>query len=244
MGAQKSLGTQGTIVRWRLPGIHADGRKFVVVSALFAFFFWLLWPQFLAWPMIGVTLGIAIFFRDPIRMVPIGDNLIVSPSDGFVAEIKLVAPPKTLIQNAGLAETRLTCVSISMSVFDAHIQRAPVTGTVRRVVPVTDAPVDLHDGGMLGTEARQFVLIERSDDVVIGMTQIATSIGRHILTFIKTGDMVAVGQRIGLLRFINRVDVYLPEGTASRLVIGQRVLAGETILGVIGDATPAQGIAH
>jgi len=235
---------QGESAKWRLPGVHADGRKFVVIAAIFTFFVWLIgWHSFV-WPLLGLTLWVALFFRDPVRVIPIGDGFIVAPADGLVTLIQDVRPPRELVENNGLDDVVQTRVSIFMSIFDMHIQRAPITGTVRRVVYVSGSFLSADADNASEENERQHFLIERSDGVRVGFTQIAGLVARRILAFTKAGDMVAAGQRIGLIRFGSRVDIYLPHGVAARVVIGQRTIAGETIIGMMGEATPARGIAQ
>lgn len=235
---------QGQSAKWRLPGIHADGRKFVVIAAVLTFLVWLVGLHGLVWPLLGLTLWIALFFRDPVRVVPIGDAFIVAPADGLVTLIQDVRPPRELVENNGLDDVVQTRISIFMSIFDMHIQRAPITGTVRRVVYVSGSSLSADAANASEENERQHFLIERSDGVRVGFTQVAGLVARRILAFTKAGDMVAAGQRIGLIRFGSRVDIYLPQGVAARVVIGQRAVAGETIIGILGEATPARGIAQ
>jgi phosphatidylserine decarboxylase len=235
---------QGTNAKWQLPAVHADGRKFVVVALILAAFSWLIGPHTLFWPLVGLSLWVALFFRDPVRVVPVGDEFIVAPADGLVTLIQMVRPPRELTENGGLDDVAHTRVSIFMSIFDMHIQRAPITGVVRRVVYMSGRFLSADADNASEENERQHFLIERSDGVNVGFTQVAGLIARRILAFTKAGDMVAAGQRIGLIRFGSRVDVYLPAGVAARVAVGQRSVAGETILGVIGEATPARGIAQ
>lgn len=235
---------QGQSATWRLPGIHTDGRKFVVIAAVVTFLVWLIGWQGFVWPLLGITLWVALFFRDPVRVIPIGDELIVAPADGLVTLIQDVRPPRELVENHGLDDVVQTRVSIFMSIFDMHIQRAPITGTVRRVVYVSGSFLSADADKASEENERQHFLIERGDGVRVGFTQIAGLVARRILAFTKAGDMVAAGQRIGLIRFGSRVDIYLPQGVAARVVVGQRTVAGETVIGLLGEASPARGIAQ
>jgi len=229
--------------KWRLPAVHPEGRKYVVVAALLVAFFWIIGPHSFAWPMVGVGLWLALFFRDPVRVVPVGDDLILAPADGLVMSIETNVPPRELADSDDLGSAPFTCVSIFVSIFDAHIQRAPMTGVVRRLVHVSNnAPVSDHVKSRDESE-RQHWLIVRSDGVRVGFTQVATFVARRVLAFAKPGDMVVIGQRVGLIRFASRVNIYLPANAAPRVVVGQRAVAGETILAVIGMTTPAHGIA-
>ncbi len=129
-----------------------------------------------------------------------------------------------------------------MSVFDVHINRAPVGGTVRRVVYIPGKFMNADLDKASDENERQHILIERPDGAPIGFTQIAGLVARRIVPFIKPGDIVAAGQRIGLIRFGSRVDVYLPHGTDARILLGQRVIAGETVLAELGRQALIEGV--
>jgi len=244
MAAPLPRDAQGPSAKWRLPAVHADGRKFVVVVLVLLLISWAIGPHMLEWPLLGVALWVVLFFRDPVRMVPVGDQLIIAPADGLVTLIQEVRPPRELAENGGLDDVLHTRISIFMSIFDMHIQRAPITGAVRRVVYISGSFVNADLDKASEENERQHFLIERSDGVRVGFTQIAGLIARRILAFTKAGDLVAAGQRVGLIRFGSRVDVYLPVGVASQVAVGQRTVAGETIIGHLGNTTPARGIAQ
>jgi phosphatidylserine decarboxylase len=131
-----------------------------------------------------------------------------------------------------------------MSVFDVHINRAPIAGRVKRVAYVPGKFVNADLDKASEDNERQHLLIENSDGVRIGFTQIAGLVARRILTFVREGDTVEAGQRVGLIRFGSRVDVYLPAEAAPRVALGQRAIAGETILGIIGLDIPVAGISQ
>jgi len=231
-------------VQWRFPAVHPEGRKFVVIAAGITAVLFLLHAHVLDWLMVGVTAWTAAFFRDPIRSVPQGRGLIVSPADGLVTLIQNVEPPFELGGEGGLPPGPCTRVSIFMSVFDVHINRAPISGTISRVVYIAGKFLNASLDKASEDNERQHFLITASDGTPIGFTQIAGLVARRIVPFVKTGDMVAVGARVGLIRFGSRVDVYLPAGTAPKVALGQRAIAGETILGRIGDNEPANGVAQ
>jgi phosphatidylserine decarboxylase len=236
--------SSGSGVRWQWPAVHPEGRKFALISAAICLIFALLAWETIAWPMAGVTLWVLAFFRDPVRAVPQGDGFVVSPADGMVTLIENVMPPKELIGADGLGDVPLTRVSVFMSVFDVHINRTPIAGTIKQVIYISGKFLNADLDKASEDNERQHFLVERRDGVRIGFTQIAGLVARRILAFTKPGDMVAAGQRVGLIRFGSRVDVYLPLGTAPKVALGQRCIAGETILAVIGDATSIAGIRH
>ena len=138
----------------------------------------------------------------------------------------------------------MTRVSIFMSVFDVHINRTPVGGTVRRVVYIPGRFVNAELDKASEENERQHILIDRGDGTAIGFTQIAGLVARRIIPFVKPGDMLAAGQRFGLIRFGSRVDVYLPAGTDPKVMIGQTIVAGETVLAEVGQRGLIEGIAQ
>jgi phosphatidylserine decarboxylase len=138
----------------------------------------------------------------------------------------------------------VTRISIFMSVFDVHINRAPIGGTVRRVIYIPGKFLNADLDKASEENERQHILIERGDGTAIGFTQIAGLVARRIVPFVKPGDIVAAGQRVGLIRFGSRVDVYLPAGTEPRIVLGQKIVAGETVLAEIGSAALIEGVSQ
>ncbi|HEY4071134.1 MAG TPA: phosphatidylserine decarboxylase [Sphingomicrobium sp.] len=233
-----------TTVKWRAPSIHPEGRKFVVGAAAITFFAFLMHLQFLDWVLVGLTIWIAAFFRDPIRTTPHGDRLIIAPADGLVTMIARVAPPPELRGVDALVDEECTRVSIFMSVFDVHINRAPITGRIKRIAYVPGKFVNADLDKASEDNERQHFLIEGADGIKVGMTQIAGLVARRILAFVREGDPVEAGQRIGLIRFGSRVDVYLPVGTSAKVLLGQSAIAGETILAEVGVDTTLTGISQ
>jgi phosphatidylserine decarboxylase len=233
-----------TNVKWRFPSVHPEGRKFAVGAAAVTLFAFLMHLQFLAWLLVGVTIWIATFFRDPIRTTPRNERMIIAPADGLITMITKVPPPPELRGPDGLSDPEYTRISIFMSVFDVHINRAPIGGRVKRMAYVPGKFVNADLDKASEDNERQHLLIEGSDGLRIGFTQIAGLVARRILAFVREGDVVEAGQRIGLIRFGSRVDVYLPAGTAPRVLLGQRSIAGETILGIVGLDIPVTGISQ
>ena len=231
---------------WGWPSVHPEGRKFALAgAALCAFCAFMAWET-LAWPMGALVLGILAFFRDPRRVTPLGEGLIVAPADGLITLIKQVEPPRELVQDdghgtPGLPAGPVTRISIFMSVFDVHINRAPIGGTVRRVVYIPGKFLNADLDKASEENERQHIMIEQSDGRAVGFTQIAGLVARRIVPFVKPGDLVAAGQRVGLIRFGSRVDVYLPAGTEPQVLVGQRTIAGETVLAQVGQAMLIEG---
>src|SRR5204862_5367384 len=190
--------------------------------------------QFLAWILAGLTIWVASFFRDPIRTTPRGDKLVIAPADGLVTMIARVPPPPELRGADGLSDGDYTRVSIFMSVFDVHINRSPIAGRIRRIAYVPGKFVNADLDKASEDNERQHLLVEGADGLRVGFTQIAGLVARRILAFVRQGDVVDAGQRVGLIRFGSRVDVYLPVGTSPRVLLGQRAIAGETVLAEVG----------
>ena len=234
---------------WEWPAIHPEGRKYGVVvaglSLLAAFLAW----ETIAWPLAFLSIGVLAFFRDPERVVLQDDSAIVSPADGTVSLIRMVEPPLDM-QGAdpdgtpGLPAQPMTRVSIFMSVFDVHINRTPIAGMIARLVYVPGKFINADLDKASEENERQHFLVRRPDGVTVGFTQIAGLVARRIVPFVKQGDTLAAGQRVGLIRFGSRVDIYLPAGTEPQVIMGQKVVAGETVLARIGQAPELEGVAQ
>jgi phosphatidylserine decarboxylase len=230
-------------IRWRVPDMHPEGRKYVFIAGVITVVVYLWVGWFLTWPLIGLTLWIALFFRDPIRVTPQGEGLIVAPADGLITLIERVPVPRELAGPDGLGDAPLVRVSIFMSVFDVHINRTPIAGTIRQVVYISGKFLSADLDKASEENERQHIVVEGKGGRRIGFTQIAGLVARRIVPFVKPGDMVAAGQRIGLIRFGSRIDVYLPDDIAVQVALGQRSVAGETVLGRAGVPV-ATGIAQ
>lgn len=231
-------------IKWRWPSIHPEGRKFVLIAAVITLCFALLAWETLAWPMAGVTIWVAAFFRDPVRVTPTDADAVVAPADGLVTQIAEVLPPPELTGIDALGDGPVLRVSIFMSVFDVHINRTPVAGTLRKLAYIPGKFVNADLDKASEDNERQHFLVERADGVRIGFTQIAGLVARRIMPFVSVGAPLGTGQRVGLIRFGSRVDVFLPHGTTPSVLLGQRTLAGETIIARIGDASERSGLAQ
>ncbi|OQW45783.1 MAG: phosphatidylserine decarboxylase [Proteobacteria bacterium SG_bin6] len=229
-------------VKWRFPEVHPEGRKYVLIAAVATFVSLFVW-SFLTWPLVGLTIWVAAFFRDPVRVTPVGDDLLVSPADGLVTLIERVAVPRELAGPQALGDAPVLRVSIFMSVFDVHINRTPIAGTIRQVVYISGRFLNADLDKASEENERQHIVVEGRDGRRIGFTQIAGLVARRIVPFVKPGDMVAVGQRVGLIRFGSRVDVYLPDDMVCQVTLGQRAVAGETVIARVG-AAPMVGVAQ
>ena len=231
-----------TTVKWHFPSVHPEGRKFVVLAAAITLVaYWIDW-DFITFLLVGFTIWVAAFFRDPLRTTPNAPNFIVAPADGLITLIAKVPAPVELRGEDGLGNAEMTRVSIFMSVFDVHINRSPIAGRVRRIAYVPGKFLNADLDKASEDNERQHFLVERADGAKIGFTQIAGLVARRILSFVHEDDSVEAGQRIGMIRFGSRVDVYLPAGTDSKVLLGQTVIAGETILAELGRQQLIEGV--
>jgi phosphatidylserine decarboxylase len=211
-------------IRSQLSPIHPQGYPFIGGFALASLILFLIWSP-LGWIGTVATLWCAYFFRDPPRVTPVRDGIVAAPADGRISQITNALPPAEL----GLGDRPLPRISIFMSVFDCHVNRSPVSGRIERVVYRAGKflSADL-DKASEDNERNAFVIA--SPGFRIGVIQIAGLVARRIVPFAREGDLVAAGQRIGMIRFGSRVDVYLPEGSRALAAEGQIAIAGETVL--------------
>ena len=230
--------SQLTAVKWRFPSVHPEGRKFTLIAAVATLIVYS-FSSFLGWLLVLVTIWVATFFRDPIRTTPQDPAQVVAPADGLITMITQVAAPAELASS--MTGASFTRVSIFMSVFDVHINRSPIAGRIAKVAYVPGKFLNADLDKASEDNERQHFLVTRDDGVSIGFTQIAGLVARRIMAFVKEGDVVEAGERIGLIRFGSRVDVYLPEGTSPQVLLGQRTIAGETVLATIGQARALTG---
>ena len=222
-------------IRKQLAPIHPEGYPFVGGFAFASIVLLWLWPP-LGWLATLLTVWCAYFFRDPPRVTPVRDGIVVSPADGRVSQVVNAVPPKEL----ELGERPLPRVSIFMSVFDCHINRSPVTGRIERIVyrPGKFLSADL-DKASEDNERNAFVIV-MPNGRRIAAVQIAGLVARRIVPFAREREAVAAGQRIGMIRFGSRVDVYLPEGTRPLAAEGQTAIAGETVIADLALADPGR----
>lgn len=205
--------------------MHPEGRKFVAIFAVITLVLFLIWDV-LGWIGVGLTVWCYYFFRDPERVTPERPGLIISPADGIVSLIEPAAPPGEL----GLPNTALTRVSVFMSVFNCHVNRAPVAG---RVSAVAYRPGKFFNASLdkaSEDNERNGVVIEMADGRLLPVVQIAGLVARRIVCFVETGTQLGRGERFGLIRFGSRLDIYLPEGVAPSVRVGQTMVAGETVI--------------
>src|SRR3954464_7253095 len=220
-------------IRAQIPPIHPEGYPFIgAFAAVSLILFWIWTP--LGWIGTALTVWCALFFRDPVRVTPVRDGLVVAPADGRVSMVTDVLPPVEL----GLGDKPLPRVSIFMSVFDCHVNRSPATGRIERIV--------YHAGKFLNADLdkasednERNALVIATAGARIGVVQIAGLVARRIVSFVREGDAVAAGQRIGMIRFGSRVDVYLPLSAQVLAGLDQAAVAGETVIADLkGEEAP------
>jgi phosphatidylserine decarboxylase len=216
-------------IRAQIPPIHPQGYPFIGGFAVASLLLFWLWTP-LGWMGAVLTVWCALFFRDPIRVTPVREGIVVAPADGRISMLTQVMPPAEL----GLGDRPLPRISIFMSVFNCHINRSPVSGRIDRIAyrPGTFINAEL-DKASEDNERNSFVIATSAGQRIL-VVQIAGLVARRIVPFVREGQMTAAGQRIGMIRFGSRVDVYLPEGMRFLAAEGQTATAGETVLADFG----------
>jgi phosphatidylserine decarboxylase len=211
-------------IRSQLAPVHREGLPFIGVFAVVSLLLFWLWAP-LGWLGALATLWCVYFFRDPVRVTPVRDGIVVAPADGRVSRIVNAVAPKEL----GLGERPLPRVSIFMSVFDCHVNRSPVTGRIDEIVYHAGSFISADlDKASEENERNSFLI--STGGARIGVVQIAGLVARRIVCFVRKGATVGAGERIGMIRFGSRVDVYLPEGARPLVAEGQTAVAGETVI--------------
>jgi len=222
----------GTILGIFCP-VHRDGYKFIAITAIPAAILLVLW-----WPIgivfAGLACYVAYFFRDPARVTPMRDGLVIAPADGRVSSLDRVRPPAEL----GLGDEPRQRISIFLSVFDVHINRSPIAGRISRSVYVPGAFLNAALDKASEENERRAIVITPTSGEPIAVVQIAGLIARRIVTFKGEGEQVGAGERFGLIRFGSRVDVFLPSGRHALVSIGQRAVGGETVLADLRSDEP------
>jgi phosphatidylserine decarboxylase len=221
-------------VRKVLVPIHPEGYVFIAAFAVAAFVLDWISPT-LGWIGTLATAWCAYFFRDPVRITPLREGLVVAPADGRVSRVVNAVPPAEL----ALSDRPLPRISIFMSVFDCHVNRSPIAGRIEKMVYRAGKFINADlDKASEDNERNCFIIT--NPRARIGVVQIAGLIARRIVPFVQEGQTVTSGDRIGMIRFGSRVDVYLPEGGRALVAEGQTSLAGETVLADLSAADPGR----
>ncbi|PWR19713.1 phosphatidylserine decarboxylase [Zavarzinia compransoris] len=220
-------------IRSVLHPLHREGVRFVALFAIATLILFLIWKP-LGWLGVVLTLWCAYFFRDPPRATPTRAGLVVSPADGKVVATADAVPPAEL----GLGEAARPRISIFMSVFDVHVNRVPVASTVDRVSYRPGKFLNAAEDKASDDNERNSLRLILDDGRDLGVVQIAGLVARRIVCDAAPGQTYDAGQRFGIIRFGSRLDVYLPVGVAPLVAVGQRAVAGETVL---ADLTSNEG---
>ncbi|MFK7760778.1 MAG: phosphatidylserine decarboxylase [Candidatus Midichloriaceae bacterium] len=217
-------------IREFVPSIHKEGYFFISIFAIITLVFFV-WSQSLGWFGVILTLWCIFFFRDPNRVVPHQENIVVSPADGIVQKIEKAKLPKEIANT----QDEMNRISIFLNVFDVHVNRIPIAGVVKKL--------NYHHGKFFNASLdkasehneRQSILLELSNKSEIGVVQIAGLIARRIVCDLKDDQKVTTGERFGIIRFGSRVDLYLPTNFDIKVLKGQRMIGGETVIGEFKD---------
>ncbi|MDQ8728652.1 phosphatidylserine decarboxylase [Bradyrhizobium sp. LHD-71] len=211
-------------IRGQVPKIHPEGYPFIGGFALASLVLFLIWTP-LGWIGTILTVWCALFFRDPERVTPLREGLVVAPADGRVSMVVQAVPPPEL----GLGNKPLPRVSIFMSVFNCHVNRSPATGRVDLIAYRPGKFINAElDKASEDNERNSLVIATPSGQ--IGVIQIAGLVARRIVCFVREGQSMTAGERFGLIRFGSRLDIFLPEGAKPLVAEGQTAVAGETVL--------------
>jgi len=209
--------------------IHREGWPFIAIAFVATIVVgWFIDPLF--WIGLALTGWVCYFFRDPPRVTPIGDGLIISPADGVVSHCGPVLPPKEL----DLGDEPMMRVSIFMNVFNVHVNRAPMDGKITRIAYIAGKFLNAELDKASEHNERNGLVIENGDQK-IGVVQIAGLVARRIVCFVREGETLSAGERFGLIRFGSRLDVYFPENVQPKVYLGQTMIAGETILADLNE---------
>lgn len=214
--------------------IHKEGYPFILIALIATILLAMLWSP-LGWIGTILTVWVCYFFRDPPRVTPIREGLVVSPADGRVSLITTAVPPAEL----DLPQEPMTRISVFMNVFDCHVNRSPVAGRIVQILYTPGLFLNAELDKASEDNERNALVIE-TGNTRIGVVQIAGLVARRIVSFVKTGDALSPGERFGLIRFGSRVDVYVPLSTQVLVGLGQTAIAGETVLADISVHEPAR----
>ena len=211
-------------IRGQVPPIHPEGYPFIGGFALASLVLFWIWTP-LGWLATVMTIWCALFFRDPKRVTPVREGIVVAPADGRISLVVEAIPPIEL----GLGNAPLPRISIFMSVFNCHVNRSPASGRIERIVYRPGKFINAElDKASEDNERNSLVIVTPGGRV--GVVQIAGLVARRIVSFVREGQALTAGERFGLIRFGSRLDVFLPPGAKPLVAEGQTAVAGETVL--------------
>ena len=228
------------MLRKVLAPLHPDGFKFVLVAAIATLLLFLLWTP-AGWAAAVVTVWMAYFFRDPWRVTPQREGLLVSPADGIVISLAPARPPPEL----DMGEAEFVRIGIFLNIFDVHVTRAPLAGRVAALHYVKGRFVNASREEASLNNERMAIRLAPPEGPEIAYVQVAGLVARRIVCDLREGQRIAAGQRMGIIRFGSRVDVYCPPPYVPMVVAGQRMVGGETVLADrLAQEPPRHGIAQ
>ena len=216
---------KGSLLDNVLVPIAREGWPFIAIFGLISLIFYFVYAP-LGWIGLVLTLWCVYFFRNPDRVTPEREGLIISPADGIVQMIAEVSPPEEL----DMGSEPVVRVSVFMNVFDCHVNRIPCDGRIGKLVYVPGQFLNASLDKASEENERQMVRIDLESGAFVGAVQIAGLVARRIVCYLEEDQIVLAGERFGLIRFGSRVDIYLPHGAVSQAVIGQKCVSGETVL--------------
>ena len=216
---------KGSLLDNVLVPIAREGWPFIAIFGLVSLILYFLYAP-LGWIGLVLTLWCVYFFRNPDRVTPEREGLIISPADGIVQMIAEVSPPEEL----DMGSEPVVRVSVFMNVFDCHVNRIPCDGRIGKLVYVPGHFLNASLDKASEENERQMVRIDLESGAFVGAVQIAGLVARRIVCYLEEDQIVLAGERFGLIRFGSRLDIYLPHGAVSHAVIGQKCVSGETVL--------------
>jgi len=216
---------KGSLLDNVLVPIAREGWPFIAIFGLVSLILYFVYAP-LGWIGLVLTLWCVYFFRNPNRVTPEREGLIISPADGIVQMIAEMSPPEEL----DMGSEPVVRVSVFMNVFDCHVNRIPCDGRIGKLVYVPGQFLNASLDKASEENERQMVRIDLDSGAFVGAVQIAGLVARRIVCYLEEDQIVLAGERFGLIRFGSRVDIYLPHGAVSHAVIGQKCVSGETVL--------------
>ena len=228
------------MLRKVLAPLHPDGFKFVAAGAIATLLLFVLWAP-AGWLAAIATLWIGYFFRDPWRVTPTRPGLLISPADGIVVSIAPAVPPPEI----AMGDAAVARIGIFLNIFDVHVTRAPIGGRVAALRYKKGRFVNASLDEASEHNERMAIRIAPPEGPEVAFVQIAGLLARRIVCDLREGQQVATGQRMGMIRFGSRVDVYCPPPYVPLVVLGQRMVGGETVLADrLAQEPPRQGVAQ
>jgi phosphatidylserine decarboxylase len=228
------------VLRRVLAPLHPDGFKFVAAGVVATLLLFLLWAP-AGWAAAIATLWMVYFFRDPWRVTPTRPGLLISPADGIVVSIAAATPPPEL----AMGDAAIVRIGVFLNVFDVHVTRAPVGGRVAAMRYTKGRFVNASLDKASEHNERLAIRIAPPEGPDVAFVLVAGLVARRIVCNLHDGQQVGSGQRIGIIRFGSRVDIYCPPPYVPMVMAGQRMIGGETVLADrLAEEPPRQGIAQ